>query len=205
MLILFSGGVESTALVKWYLLETTEPISVVHIYCPNTISNRAHLEWAAVERLLPLLQAIRPFKFHRVDVTFPFPVRDSEVQVTVIPALLRHLGERQYVRGNCLEDWHELEDYRGPALTPENSRARFGRRIAELVLGFMRYDTRGYPTASHKIADTWQELTPFLPQMRYPKKWHMNYLGDLLELTWSCLQPVKDLPCGVCGTCKLLK
>lgn len=204
MLVLLSGGVESTALLKYYLAETQEPVTAVHIYCPNELSKRAHLEWAAVERILPYLYAIRPFVFHRVDISFPFPVRDSEVQVTVLPALLRHTGERQFVRGHCLEDWHDEAGYQGPPMTPDTARARFGRRIAELVLGYLQYDNRGYPTAQHKPPATWQELSPYVPQMMYPKKWHMEYIKELLPLTWSCLSPVQDKPCGTCGTCRLI-
>lgn len=204
MLVLFSGGVESTALMKYYLTETTEPVTACHIYCPNRLSNRAHLEWKAVTDLLPHLQAMRPFTFHRIDLNFPFVVRDSEVQVSVLPALLRHTGEKSFVRGLCLEDWHDASGYRGPEMNQHTARARFGRRMAEMVLKYLSYDGNGYPTPDHLPATTWDELSPFVPQMLYPKKWHIEYIGDLFPLTWSCLSAVNDQPCGTCSTCRLL-
>lgn len=202
MLLLFSGGVESTSLLKWLLTTTDQPVTAVHIYCPNSVG-RAHLEWGAVTRLEPKLQAIRPFVLHRVDMHFPFDVRDSEVQLSVLPALMRHLGERQFVKGLCLEDWKDEDGYRGPNMTPDTARARFGRRMAEAVQAYFEYDTRPLNDTLFRYRD-WHEVSPFLPPMLWPKAQHIEHLGDLYPLTWSCLKPIGGVPCGQCGTCRLL-
>ena len=43
-LVGWSGGVESTSLMKYLLTETDDEIIAVHIYSPNSL-NRADLEW----------------------------------------------------------------------------------------------------------------------------------------------------------------
>lgn len=206
MLILFSGGVESASLIKWWLHNQEEPLTAVHIHCPNSVG-RAHLELAAVHRLLPHLQAIRPFTYHRVDISFPFDVRDSEVQLAVLPALMRHLGERQFIKGLCAEDWKDEAGYRGPAMNPRTARARFGRRMAELIQGYFEYDSNAYLSPAGVLVpfryEDWEEVSPFYEPMLWPKAQHLDYLGDLLPLTFSCLRPVRGQPCGECGTCKL--
>jgi len=205
MLLMWSGGVESTSLLKQLLTETDEKVNAVHVSCP-TSAGRVHLEWGAVCKLEPRLQQIRPFTLHRVDISFPFDVRDSEVQVVVLPALLRHLGETQFMKGLCLEDWKDEAGYAGPAMTEATNRARFGRRIADLVLGYMQHDKNHY--AGVDLIDwkqkTWEDLSPYHESMHWHKAEHMRYLGpELLALTWSCLTPVRGSPCGECGTCKL--
>ena len=203
MLTLFSGGVESTALIKWWLTTQTEPLTVAHIHCPNSVG-RAHLELAAVHRLLPRLEEFGTFTYHRVDISFPFDVRDSEVQLSVLPALMRHTGERQFIKGLCLEDWHDGAGYRGPEMNQHTARARFGRRMAELVKGYFEYDKNGYPTPTDTFKyKTWQEVSPFYEPMLWPKAKHIEYLGSLYPLTFSCLRPIFGKPCGECGTCKL--
>lgn len=206
MLICFSGGVESTSLAKWWLTTQSEPLTVAHIHCPNSVG-RAHLELAAVHRLLPRLEQFGTFKYHRVDISFPFDVRDSEVQVSVLPALMRHTGERQFIKGLCLEDWKNEDGYSGPRINSHTARARFGRRMAELVKGYFEHDAHGYPNALGQVVHfkyrDWQEVSPFLEPMLWPKAKHIEYLGDLYPLTFSCLKPIHGHPCGSCGTCVL--
>jgi len=201
MLLLWSGGVESTSLLKYLLTETTEPVTAVHIYCPNRLE-RVEQEWAAVEALLPLLQQLRSFVFHRVDLSFPFLVRDSELQTACLPSLLVGTGEKQFVRGLCLEDWQNLPGFTPQVMHPDVARAVFGRRIAQHIIDYFRDDSS---TAFTLDSGDWREVSPFYPHMLWPKKQHMRYLGDLLPLTWSCLSPIgtamKRVPCRRCKTC----
>lgn len=206
MLLLFSGGVESCSTAKWWLQNQTEPLTLAHIHCANSVG-RAHLELGAVHRLLPELKRFGDLTYHQVDIHFPFDVRDSEVQLAVLPALMRHLGERQFIKGLCAEDWKDEAGYRGPDMNPRTARARFGRRMAELIQGYFEYDSNAYLSPTGVLVpfryEDWEDVSPFYEPMLWPKQQHMDYIRDLLPLTWSCLKPIRNQPCGTCGTCKL--
>jgi hypothetical protein len=190
-LVLWSGGVESTSLLK-HLLETTDDeIHAVHIYNP-TIVGRAHLEWTAVNRLYPRLNFIRPFALDKVDVHLPWIVRDGEIQIAILPALIYGLRPDRFLRGLCAEDW---EDGRGGV---------YGAPPGPLVI-----NEHVYAWVNNVFHDKWassEDLSPLsFSHLRFTKKEHMLYLSDLLELTWSCLTPQIGQPCGRCSACMARK
>lgn len=180
-LVLFSGGVESTSLLK-HLLETTpDQVEAVHFYVPNSVRRQA-LEWAACMELIPRLREIRPFGFHRVDLTLPWDTRDAEVQLALVPALLTGSRSNRFYRGLCKEDWRNGDH---------------GKRmlITSHVVSWL--------TACGRTPTTVDEVSPNLPHLHLTKKEHMDYLGPLLKHTFSCLSPEGDAPCLRCSTCKL--
>jgi len=176
-LVGFSGGVESTGLMKFLLTETTDEIIAVHIYAPNSLQ-RADLEWNAVQRLNPLLQSIRPFELQRVDIHFPWDTCDPEVQCTVLPGLMKGSRADRFLRGLCIEDIY-------PSGRHENR-----DRLVKWCNFWLKTDT---------------DISPDLPMFYWPKKQHMAYIAEYLHLTYSCLKPVNGLACGVCRSCLLRK
>jgi 7-cyano-7-deazaguanine synthase in queuosine biosynthesis len=177
-LVGFSGGVESTSLMKYLLLETDDLLQVVHIYC-NDSRNRAQWEWAAVQRLLPELRKIRDFEFSRVDVSFPMDLWDPEVQCTVLPGLMRGYECHRFMRGLNIEDIY-------PSGRHENR-----DRLVQWTNFWLKW-----PLDSN--------ISPDLPMFYWPKKQHMDYISEYLPLTFSCLYPKHDgSACMKCRTCLL--
>lgn len=157
-LVGWSGCVESTALMKYLLNETEDEIIAVHIYAPNSL-NRAELEWNAVQKLKPLLKQIRPFDLIRTDIYLPFDTCDPEVQCTVLPALMKGSGADRFLRGLCAEDLY-------PSGRHENR-----DRLVKWCQFWLKTDA---------------DISPDLPMFYWPKKQHMDYLGEYLQHTWSC-------------------
>lgn len=182
ILVLFSGGVESTSLLK-HLLETTDhEINAVHVYAPNSVG-RAEVEWQAVTALAPHLRKIRKFNLQRIDVTLPWDTRDAELHSALIPAAMKGTGSQIFLRGLCAEDFDTVAHDHGKR-----------RLIARQVAGWLGNDRM------------WDQISPDMLHFWLKKHEHMEYLGDLLPLTWSCLTPVQDetpVPCGVCKSCQL--
>lgn len=174
-LVGFSGGVESTSLMKYLLTETDDEIIAFHIYAPNSL-NRAELEWNAVLALQPELRKIRSFDLIRTDIYLPFDTCDPEVQCTVLPSLMKGSRADRFLRGLCIEDIY-------PSGRHENR-----DRLVKWVNFWLKTDS---------------DISPDLPMFYWPKKWHMHYISEYLHLTYSCLQPVDGAACGVCRSCRL--
>lgn len=176
-LTFLSGGVESTSLMKYILTETEDAVSAIHIFAPNEL-NRADLEWSATKRVSDELQKIRPFELKRIDICFPWLTCDPEVQCTIIPALMKGSKADRFLRGLCKEDLY-------PSGTHENR-----DRLREWVQFWLK---------------TTVDVTPDLDMFYWPKKQHMFYIQEYLELTFSCLSPVNNEVCGECRSCNQRK
>lgn len=183
VLVLFSGGIESTSLLKYLLLNTTDVISAVHVYAPNSV-NRAEVEAEAVNNLYPHLCNIREFSLDHICVDIPWDTRDAELHSGLIPAMMKGTRSSQFYRGLCREDWDTGTHDHG-------KRRLIGRQVA----GWMGNEAM------------WETISPDLPHLWLTKQQHMDYLGDLVPLTWSCLTPIHPcgvpIPCGRCSTCIL--
>jgi 7-cyano-7-deazaguanine synthase in queuosine biosynthesis len=183
VLILWSGGVESTSLLKHFLESTESEVIAVHIHCPNFVG-RSHLELGAVQRLEPRLQAIRPFRLDRVNLEFPVTPIDAEVFMTTIPALVYAYKPTFFLRGQCAEDWANNNPFNPKVL---------GKFVWDWVQRRNFGTTWEHPEALSPTTHPWLHLT---------KKQHMEFLGDLVDGTWSCLAPVHGWPCGKCPSCE---
>lgn len=172
-LILVSGGVESTSMLK-KLLETTEwPITAVFLNVPN-VWGKSIWEKNALDQLIPILQKIRAFKYFEVKIDMPWAIVDAHIQVSLIPMLFEATGAVRMYRGLCSDDY-------APGMTCWHDK-------------FVAYAAQwqGKPT---------EEITPDHPWLHITKRQHMNYLGELAELTFSCQLPVEGKPCGWCKSC----
>lgn len=177
-LVLWSGGTDSTALLKWLLSETDNDIVAVHIYAPNSVK-RAEQEWNAVKIFNTHFQSIRPYELHRVDIHIPWDTIDADVHMTILPALINGSKCDNFFRGMCGEDWTEAV------------RIRHARYYGH-ILNWMKPKW-----------DTIQAMSPDLPIKHYTKKQLIQYLSPMGHLTWSCLHPVNGVQCGECRSCIL--
>lgn len=172
-LILVSGGVESTSLTKYLLSNTDYPITAVFLYVPN-MWGKAECEREALSILIPKLQQIRPFTYTEVKIEMPWQVQDAYWQIGFIPMLLKATNAEYMYRGLCADDYAD-------------GQVCYYHRIAH--------------NAGAWINKTEEELAPDFPHLHLTKKQHMEYLGELRDLTFSCQLPINNKPCGKCRSC----
>jgi 7-cyano-7-deazaguanine synthase in queuosine biosynthesis len=181
LLISWSGGVESTSVLKYFLERTEFPI-VSHFIVRISPENRNELEQKAVQTLEPLLKRIRPFEtsisYVSLDSGSALPM-DYEVEIPLSLLVARHRNCSNVLRGNCLED---------------NKRARYSPKEdfdskVSLGQGFVfNRDIKQVIPYIHCLYDE-------------PKRWHIRNLGELFQHTWSCRRPVSGEECGTCHSC----
>jgi len=169
--IMWSGGVESTSLLKWFLENTNDHIFAHNVELQNW-EGRLNYEQRAMDTLEPRLQAIRPFRVIRSSCSIGNGRVCPEDMHIIFPYGLwthRHYNMDVSYRAHCLEDAERLRGH-------------------EHQVGWLdKFLYEG-------------EVNPFQYHENYKwrKRQHWEYLGDLAPLTWSCRVP-KD--CKVCGTC----
>ena len=177
-LLLFSGGVESTSLLKYLTEETNDEVVACFISLQNQ-ENHSEQEANAISKILPRL--VRPVTFSSSFISLDsgkgFPP-DHFLLFPIAVSLKNHHKCDRILRGTCFED-----GVRGQS-------GKFAQEVfyekAAITSGFCDY----------------KRVFPFLPQYTWPKKKHMEYLGDLLPLTWSCRTPKNGSPCGTCHSCR---
>lgn len=201
VMVLWSGGVESTSLMKHLLQETKFQVHAHFIRFKNP-EGRLELEALAIEKLTPMLQAIRPFEYSESEVSIcdgkglPW---DYSIHYTIGVAAMRCHNCVQLLRAGCVEDeWiHVL------------SRDSEGQRQHKLVSGgpvLGDLHKRRAKILEHNIVGaTSEEVAPWLDFYMHTKGWHMQYLGELAKLTWSCRTPENGAECGTCHTCLEMK
>ncbi len=188
-MILFSGGVESTALLKFHLENSGHEIFAHYIKIHNIESSRIQYEQRAIKTLLPLLQNIRPFDYSESEVnvcnglTFP---HDCDFHFPIGAIAMHHKGCHQLHRAQCLEDSYQ----HGNGTHTRKFGMQWGFKERRKKLEAFLY-------SPEKIDD----VAPWLPQYEWPKATHMKYLGELAQHTWSCRTPVNDMECGKCHSC----
>jgi 7-cyano-7-deazaguanine synthase in queuosine biosynthesis len=188
-MLLWSGGVESTSVLK-LLLETTDVQVVAHYVHQRNPEGRHQFELDAVSRLAERMQAIRGFEVASSTVeicggnALGF---DYEVLLPLSLVAMRHCGCSKLLRGWCAEDeWQRAQGR--PATKPAHSGPRYLAQ-AECVRSLLRN--------GEQLAD----VVPYLQFYQNPKAWHVQWLGALAPLTWSCRRPVQGRECGQCHAC----
>lgn len=186
VLLLWTGGIESTSLLLWLLRCTDWRVHAHHVRLDNP-ERRECAEQFAIIDLLPKLRSVRPFEYSESQLSVCGGEAlgwDAELIYPIGRVAARHHKCEQVLRGWCAEDeWLRAE---GHPLTPwpGKQKKRF-EQIAEDALGFDA-----------------ARLAPWLDIYAQPKAWHWQRLGNLAELTWSCRRPVDGhTPCGKCHAC----
>ena len=186
-LVMFSGGLDSTAMLVKLLAETAEELRVHHIRMANR-ENRAEAEQAAAERIVAWCrERYRPFRYSQSALDF------GELEAIPIDYLCV-----AFVACQVAIDTPGCDRIAVAALardTDIENRSARQRRVFDALYECYRARKLGEPRVEwiypvYHAAK--RELAAALP-------------GELLELTWSCRRPVRAAagfrPCGACKAC----
>jgi 7-cyano-7-deazaguanine synthase in queuosine biosynthesis len=185
---MFSGGLDSTAMLVSLLEETSDELRVHHIRLANR-EQRAEAEQAAVEGIIAWCRArYRPFRYSESAMDF------SELEAIPIDYLCI-----AFVACQVAIDTPRCNRIAVAALSRdtdiENRSAR-QRRVFETLHECYRARKLGEPEVQWIYPvyhATKADLAARLPR-------------ELVELTWSCRRPVRETtggfrPCGACKAC----
>lgn len=189
VLILWSGGVESTSLLKQYLSETQDEIFAHYIRMVNP-EGRLQSENQAVIELFPLLSKIRSFNLSFSDI--------SICGGKALPNDIKVIGPI----GVIAMEYHGCE----LMMTSYSQEDYFARSFLDgvsITLPRPSDDHRYYWNERRKLiaAVAGKDVHPYHHSYDWTKKQHMDYLGDLLQHTHSCRRPVTGKLCGKCHSC----
>lgn len=187
--ILWSGGVDSTSVVKQYLEKTNFNILVIHIYYVTTNQDDRYIyEMKAVNRLLPELQKIRPFEYTTLNLGFEKDIYSGDLILFAgsVFVLAASQGCKEIIIGFVSDIRKNQQFYVKNKLFAMNS-------ICEIIAKFDNYKR--------------------LPRYKKPqlgiygkKSFYIDQLGELFALTHWCRNPTEikegQQGCGHCMPCK---
>ncbi len=195
VLLMFSGGVDSTYLLHYYLTKTDIPLHVHHISLRYPQFDRWKTEDPAVERILSYCRDnYRGFDYSasRFDMP-PFRLvgRDSDLHLLVASKIGPNLpGDKiTLALGHCLEDYESPE-------TQARARLQLLPNLWKALIDSAEEKGKLNTVISRPLID-----------QKIPKEEIFKMLpASLLKLCWSCRMPdfYNDVgyPCGLCHTCK---
>ena len=186
-LVMFSGGLDSTAMLVKLLEETPDELRVHHIRMANRES-RADAEQAAAERIVAWCRGrYRPFRYS-----------ESALDFTALEAIPIDYLCIAFVACQVAIDTPRCNRVAIGALardTDIENRSARQRRVFDAMYECYRYRKLGEPEVEWIYPvyyATKRELAERLPR-------------ELVELTWSCRRPVRTAsgfsPCGTCKAC----
>ena len=190
ILILWSGGCDSTAILKMYLEKTDYEIIALRVNY-KLINNkpRQKLEQKSINLLLPELKKIRDFQYLEIDVDYP--TTDIFKDTVFIGMLSFNIA----LNNKC------TEIILGWTSDVVDTNIRHVNRICNKLNTMIK--TYFDANSNYRI---WKESSIFvIPEFFDTKSTYIKELGDLFQYTWSCRAPVNDLPCGRCATCLHIK
>ena len=199
VLVMFSGGVDSTFMLYHYLKNTDYKIHVHHISLRYPSEPRWKEEDIASKNIVQYCQNIRSFDYSESRMDFGFykyAGRDSDTQLVMAAKVAPNIkGPISLALG-----W-QYSDYQEDLI---NGRAK--ERVTEKLWEAL-CESIDYGLDKHIN----REILLPLVQMKLSKKEMLKILPlELLRLTWSCRRPLKDKnsvsrPCGKCHPCREIK
>jgi 7-cyano-7-deazaguanine synthase in queuosine biosynthesis len=190
VLILWSGGIDSTSILKFYLEKTDFEIVALKIkYITTSKSkNRILKECEAIEKLNPFLQLIRPFQFETMLIEVPTIMAGVDVlqfgNLAIYPCNSFNCEE---IVISFTTDAHneKYSDYQVSKLN----------KIAEILYN-----------GNNNI---WNKQPKFIVHpFLNTKKIYIENLGELIKYTWFCRRAkTADIynGCGECHSCLHVK
>jgi 7-cyano-7-deazaguanine synthase in queuosine biosynthesis len=184
---MFSGGLDSTAMLVKLLEETKEEVRVHHIRMANQ-ERRADAEQAAVEHIVAWCrERYRPFRYSESVLDFTaleaIPIDYLCIAFVACQVAIDTAGCNRIAVAALARD------------TDIENRSARQRRVFETLYECYRARKLGEPEVQWVYPvyhATKRELAEGLPR-------------ELLELTWSCRRPVRDAdgwrPCRLCKAC----
>jgi 7-cyano-7-deazaguanine synthase in queuosine biosynthesis len=192
VLLMLSGGVDSTWLLHHYLGETNQRVHAHHISMRYPHQERWRAEDPACERIVAWCREnMREFEYStsRFDLDFHRIGWDSDLQLLVASKVALNLGPGPITLalGWCAEDLERprVRERQERGVTPALWRALC--------------ESAGRPNLTRDIA------MPIVERRLSKADLVAQLPDDLLELTWSCRSPVftdgTARPCGRCHAC----
>jgi len=183
--------VESTSLLKQYLSETRDEIFAHYIRMNNPEGRKAS-ELKSIETLFPMLNAIRGFNLSFTDLSIcngkALP-NDIKVMGPIGVIAMEYHKCEVMMTSFSTEDYYARSFLDGVSITlPRESpddRFIFKQR-RKLIMAVSGRD---------------EDVYPYHPSFDWPKKKHIEYLGDLFQYTHSCRRPMNGVECGKCHSC----
>jgi 7-cyano-7-deazaguanine synthase in queuosine biosynthesis len=184
---MFSGGLDSTAMLVQLLAASDEPLRVHHIRMDNA-EGRAAAEQAAVEAIVAWCRArYRAFRYSESGLDFrgleAIPIDYLSIAFVACQVAIDTPGCNRIAIGALARD------------TDIENRSARQRRVFDEMYACYRARKLGEPSVEWLYPvyrKSKQELADGLP-------------AGLLELTWSCRRPVLAAgsyrPCGACKAC----
>ena len=186
-LVMFSGGLDSTAMLVKLLTESAEALRVHHIRMANR-EGRADAEHAAVEAILAYCRAhYRPFRYSGSALDFSelaaIPIDYLSIAFVACQVAIDTPGCTRIAAGALATD------------TDIVNRCARQQRVFQEMYACYRARKLGEP-----------EVRWIFPVYDVPKAELARELPpELLDLTWSCRRPVRSpkgwLACGACKAC----
>jgi 7-cyano-7-deazaguanine synthase in queuosine biosynthesis len=186
-LAMFSGGLDSTAMLVQLLTETDEPLRVHHIHMQNA-EGRSGAEQEATEAIVAFCRArYRPFRYSESGLDFrgleAIPIDYISIAFVACQVAIDTPGCRRIAVGSLARD------------TDIENRSARQRQVFDTMYACYRARKLGEPSVEW-VYPVYRrgkdELAASLPR-------------ELLELTWSCRRPVREgsryRPCGACKAC----
>jgi 7-cyano-7-deazaguanine synthase in queuosine biosynthesis len=186
-LVMFSGGLDSTAMLVKLLTQSEEPLRVHHIRMANR-EQRAEAEQAAVERIVAWCASrYRPFRYSESALDFreleAIPIDYVCIAFVACQVAIDTPGCNRVAVAALARD------------TDIENRSALQRRVFDSLYECYRARKLGearvdwiypvYHAAKRELADS-------LPR-------------ELLDMTWSCRRPLRDgegwRACGACKAC----
>lgn len=189
-LVMFSGGLDSTAVLVRLLAETDDDLRVHHIRMVNR-EDRADAEQRAVEAIVAWCQdRYRPFRYSESGLDFSglgaIPIDYLAVAFVACQVAIDTPGCTRIAVGTLARDLDEIK----------RSVCANQRRVFDAMYECYRARKLGEPAMQWTYpvyALTKPQIAALLP-------------AELRALTWSCRRPVRIAadfrPCGVCKPCR---
>lgn len=176
MLIMWSGGVESTALLKW-ATESDVPVWAHHCVIKSTLEPRWMEEIHSVERLKKFFPNVK-WTTSMHDLTYTKYTGADYIHTLTTAALLSNNDSniRSIMCGICKDD-----------------------TLDEMLK--LRQDSgmSVFNAISNRPIQVELNPQPFVSMM---KSEIIDYIGkEIFEHTWSCRTPVNGQHCGKCKSC----
>lgn len=182
---MFSGGMDSTAMLVKLLVETAEELRVHHVRLENREGRDPAEQWAAARIVAWCRDRYRPFRYSESGIEFAaleaIPIDYLSIAFAACQVAIDTPGCNRIAVGALSRD------------TDIENRCVRQRQVFDAMYDCYRARGLGEPSVQwlypvYALSKT--ELAALVP-------------AELLALTWSCRTPLKT-PTGyaVCGTCK---
>jgi 7-cyano-7-deazaguanine synthase in queuosine biosynthesis len=183
---MFSGGIDSTAMLVKLLVQSTDELRVHHVHMANR-EGRDRAEQRAVEAIVAYCrERYRPFRYSESGLDFAaleaIPIDYLSIAFVACQVAIDSPGCNRIAVGSLAAD------------TDIANRSARQKRVFEVMYECYRARKLGEPRVEwiYPVYDTPKaELSAALPH-------------ELLDLTWSCRRPVDGFrACGTCKACKV--